>query len=167
MKKIQRMVVILFILALSLSGCGSFIMDHIEDTNGADDFSLASITDEEICQSRSHIAVASITTTSGGKTEIRIGKLSGVMQPDASLASVKASGETLVWHAASVVTSGNLRICIVRNGEEIAGEFPINGEGEIRIENAAGRYTLKIAGESAEFKTEITFQKSNPESGDS
>lgn len=161
MKKIQRMVVILFILALSLSGCGSFIMDHIEDTNGADDFSLASITDEEICQSRSHIAVASITTTSGGKTEIRIGKLSGVMQPDAPLASVNANGETLVWHAVSSVTAGNLRICIVRDNAEIVGDLPINDEGEVRIENAPkGRYTLRIAGESAAFSLEITLEKS-------
>lgn len=164
MKKLSAfLVIMLFIFAL-LVGCGHsgrYFGLSIEDTNGADDFTLCSITEDDICQSKAHLAIASVTSTTGGKTKIHIGELSGVMQPDASLASVKANGETLVWHAVSSVTAGNLRICIVRDNEEIVGDLPINGEGEVRLENAPkGRYTLRIAGESAEFSLEITLEKS-------
>jgi len=160
LKKLSILTAVL-LLVLSLIGCGNYInrFPRIEDANGPDDFTLCSITEEEICQSKAHIAIASITTTNGGKTKISIGELSGVLQPDASLASVGAKGETLVWHAVSSVTAGNLRICIVRDNSEIVGEFPINDEGEVRIENAQGRYTLRIAGESAEFSLEITLEK--------
>lgn len=163
MKKLSAFFVVLLLLFALLAGCGysgQHFGQPIEDVNGPDDFTLCSVTEEDICRSKSHIALASVTSTIGGKTEIRIGELSGVLQPDASLASVRANGETLVWHAVSSVTAGNLRICIVRDNEEIVGDLPINNEGEVRIENAQkGRYTLRIAGESAAFSLEITLEK--------
>ena len=160
MKKRPALLIATLLLFVFLVGCGHSGLS-IEDTNGAGDFTLCVVTEEDICQSRSHLAIASITSTVGGKTKIRIGELSGVLQPDASPAGVRANGETLVWHAVSSVTAGNLRICIVRDNEEIVGDLPINGEGEVRIENAPrGRYTLRIAGESAEFSLEITLEKS-------
>ena len=163
MKKSALFFIVTLLLFAFLAGCdfhGRFFQS-IEDVNGPDDFTLCSVTEEDICQSQSYFAIASVTSTIGGKTKISIGELSGVMQPDAPLAGVNANGETLVWHAVSSVTAGNLRICIVRDNAEIVGDLPINDEGEVRIENAPkGRYTLRIAGESAAFSLEITLEKS-------
>ena len=152
MKRFLCLITVLSLL-LCLAGCGG-----IEDTNGPDDFSLVTITDEDICGGRfSSSAVMSSTFTSGNKTTLKIKKFSGVK--DSPDARVKANGETLIWRTAITVTAGNFRACIVRDNEEIVGEFPIDGTGEVKIENAAGTYYLRIAGESAAFSLVYTLEK--------
>lgn len=44
----------------------------IENTNSAENFTLCVVTEEDICQSKSHLAIASLKSTVGGKTNIRI-----------------------------------------------------------------------------------------------
>ena len=77
MKKRPALLIATLLLFVFLVGCGHSGLS-IEDTNGAEDFTLCVVTEEDICQSRSHLAIASITSTVGGKTKIRIGELSGV-----------------------------------------------------------------------------------------
>lgn len=154
MKRFLCLITVLSLL-FCLAGCGG-----IEDTNGPDDFSLVTITDEDICSGKlSYSAMMSSTTNINNKLTLKIRKFSGVKEPDSPVARVKTNGETLIFRTDITVTAGNFRACIVRDNEEIVGEFPIDVAGEVRIENAVGTYSLRIAGESAAFSLVCTLEK--------
>ena len=150
-KKILTMVgVIVFVVVV-----GAWIMlggtDHIEDTNGAEDFSLQTITDEDIIN---------MSTGSIGGPEISQSALTG---DTVEFSSEKFTGVYEILYDNFILPSdfevdltayeifgGNFELVVVHNDEIIAVLEPdlfVN----YRLEDVTGTVSLRIAGESASF----------------
>lgn len=151
MKKVRLIAVILTcaVLALSLSAC----VKHIVDTNGDEDFSIQTITDEKIVSGyKSYLAVGSVSTNVGNKHTLRVKKLSGVWQ----LGTVTVDNGSVEIKTDMSVTKGNCRLVLVY-GNEIVYDFNINGT-DTYATNATGKYDIKLVGESAVIRSlEYTF----------
>lgn len=135
-------------LPLALASC----MKHIEDTNGADDHSLTTLTDADLVKgAASSITTSMVQSTINGKTTVKVGKLSGVTQLD----KFKPFSDKVLVYTATV-TSGNLRLVLVREGQIVA-ELPADGgEHIVPLLQEAGSVLLRAAGESAAFK--LTYE---------
>lgn len=134
---------LLLIMTLAAS-CSSLM---IEDTNGDEDSSLATLTDEDILNGYSSISVNSFKTTSNGVTKLSVKQFSGVQ----TVGMIKSGGGT-AFKASVELNSGNLEVVLVKDGE-ITHRIPVNEETEIILDQNSA-YELKIAGESADFSIE-------------
>ena len=164
MKKLKDKLMVVFII---LALIGGFIwsqinaMEHIEDINGPDDYSLAVITDEEIAAkgakqcvggpntSRNKTTFLGVTTTGG--TTYSAKKFSGIWLMD----SWNIMAGDLVFNLYGYeVTGGNFKMCVVHDGEIIAEVEPTeDGYVYFVMDNVdPGVYDLYIAGESAAFE---------------
>lgn len=140
-------IIFLFILV----GCS-----HIEDTNGTDDHSLVTLTDADFLRGYSAgVSNMSVSKTVNEMTSFSVKKFSGISVLERK---IRASGEDLEIRTDTGLASGNLRICVVRDNEEIVAEIDANGNDEILIENANGVYTIVIGGESADFSFTYTYK---------
>ena len=125
--------------------------DHIEDTNGPEDFSLQTITDEEIIN---------MSTGSVGGPKISRGMLTG---DTVEFSAEKFTGVYEILYDNYVLPSdfeldltayeiygGNFKLVVVHNDEIVAvlepGLFV-----EYLLEDVTGTVSLRIAGESASF----------------
>ena len=138
-------------------------MEHIEDANGAEDFSLATLTEADLLASK-------LTCTGGpNRTTGRISlpggwELSGGVKLD----SDKFSGVADILWADYIlpsdfnlrlnhfsVTEGNFRMVVINEGKIIAEVQP--GEDiDLLIEDITGYTVVRIAGESAAFSIVMT-----------
>ena len=164
MRKLKDKLTVVFIL---LALIGGFIysridaMEHIEDTNGAEDYSLAVITDEEITAegrkkcvggpntSTNKTTFMGITTTDG--TTYFSKKFSGIWLMDTW--NIMA-GDLVFSLYGYEVTGGNFMMCVVHDGEIIAEVEPTE-DGCVYFvmdDVEPGVYDLYIAGESAAFE---------------
>lgn len=124
-------------------------LEHIEDTNGADNYTLQQLTDDNIINmdvgalnvGRKKIAVSDTVTYSSHK-------FTGVT--DIFTKNMVANRfDITVNHAA--VNSGNFKMVLVYN-DEIVHEFKLNElTQEFTLKNVKGTVSLRIAGESADF----------------
>lgn len=124
-------------------------LEHIEDTNGADNYNLQTITDSNIINRDIgamglKISNSTITNTTSYSSE----KFTGVEE---------IYGENIVAnrmefninHAS--VTEGNFKIVLLVD-DEIVHEFKLNELMQTYVlENPSGYVSLRIAGESANF----------------
>ena len=153
MKKIIPFILTALVL-FSLTGCS-----HIEDTNGADDHSLVTLTDADFLKGyHSGVTSMSVSQTVGEMTSLSVKKFSGITILEKK---IRASGKDIEIKTDTALAEGNLRICIVRDNEEIVAEIDINGNDEICIENANGVYSIVIGGESANFAFTYTYRLTN------
>lgn len=130
-------------------------LEHIEDTNGADNFSLQTITDDNIINmdigaldyKESKDIITNTTTYSSNK-------FTGV----AEIYGTNMVGnrfEITVNHAR--VDSGNFKIVLLED-DEIVHEFKLNELTQtFTLENPSGYIALRIAGESADFQFDYTI----------
>lgn len=137
--------IMIFFMFLSLTAC-----THIGDTNGDQDFTIETFTDLDIINKSSHMALGFVESNLNGKITIKAKKFSGVY----GIYSVNANNEPLSITVESSCSSGNLRIVLI-NDETIIGDYEINTTDSIDIENANGKYIVKIVGESAKFSLKI------------
>ena len=157
----------LFVLVIVVLVAGGFIfskinaMDHIEDTNGPDDYSLAVITEEQIVStgrkqsvggphtSRSKTTFLGITTTSG--TTYFSDRFSGIWLLDTWNI---LTGDLVFNLYGYEVTGGNFQMCVVHDGQIVAAVEPTE-DGHVYFvmdDVEPGVYDLYIAGESAAFE---------------
>jgi hypothetical protein len=127
-------------------------LEHIEDTNGPDNFALTTITDENI--------INLDTGALGGPN-----KSKGLITGDAiEFSADKFTGVTEIlydnyWGPSDFVLDmtnyeihgGNFRMVVVRDGKIVA-ELEPGMFVEYRLEDVTGTVSLRIAGESAAFK---------------
>lgn len=140
----KKIIIIILFLAVFLGGC----IKQIEDTNGTDDYTIETFTDEDITANRtSYIIVSSFTTTINNVTTVKIGKFSGIYE----LEKTRVPNSNLQYQIASTCTSGNFRIVIVKDNE-ILDDVQINTSKTISYPNANGTYQLRIVGESAKIE---------------
>jgi len=144
-KKIIFLFLFVFIL-VTFSGC-----THIEDTNGAEDYTIETFTDDDIIKKSSYSALGFVETNINGKITIKISKFSGVYE----ITSLNPKNETLVFTVESKCSLGNFRIVLIKD-DAIIRDILINTTEKVEIENANGKYIMKIVGESANFSLTIT-----------
>ena len=132
-------------------------LEHIEDTNGLDDFSLTTITDDDIISMkmgalnpagvhRGKVDIGGVTISSGVKiSSENFTGVHEVLYNNYILPSdfeVNLSGFT--------VESGNFRMVVVHEDEIVATIEP-GLFAEYRLEDVTGRVSVRIAGESAAY----------------
>lgn len=145
-KKITALAISVLIACVCLCSCV-----YIADTNGDDDYSLGKLTEEDIINSTEYqIRSVNSRKEANGTYKYSITGLSGVY----TLKKVEGSYGVLSFNVTITLHSGNLRACVVKNGE-IVREIPIGEFTQINISNPDGKYEIKLAGESASFDLEI------------
>lgn len=164
MKKLKDSLLVIVIFAALIGG---FIysqidaMEHIEDTNGPDDYSLAVITDEEIAAKGKKMCVGGPNTSSSKTTFLGMTTTSGTTYFSDKFSGVRLMdtwniiGGDLVFSLYDYeVTAGNFQMCIVHDGQVISTIEPTeDGYVYFAMEDVEpGVYDLYIAGESAAFE---------------
>lgn len=124
-------------------------LEHIEDTNGAENYALQTITDENIIKrdvgaTGLKISTDAITNTKTYSSE----KFTGVEE----IYGTNIWGNRLeITINHTRVDSGNFKIVLLE-GEKIVHEFALNELSQSYVlENPNGYISLRIAGESADF----------------
>lgn len=129
-------------------------LEHIEDTNGADNYALTTITDQQIIdKSVGALNVSIATDTMSGMVTVSSDKFTGVYEI-LSTNYIGASDFDLRLYDFAV-TSGNFKLCVVHDGE-IAAVLAPEQLVDCRLNDISGSVSLVIAGESAEFSFSIT-----------
>ena len=151
MKKIKKPLIYLLSM-LSLASCGFDNLTHIEDTNGEDDISLCSLTEEVLLEKNPHALFnMSSTNSNNNKTTFKCNIFSGVS--DIASYTIK---EKTSFTVTSLIEEGNGDFFIYQDGKRIYSiGFPYNDT--IVLSDVTGKIYFRIAGESA--KMEITITK--------
>lgn len=146
MKKFCALLLALTML-VSLSACGT----KYEDTNGDADFSLQTITDQDIIHLRTGASGLSYSESSLGdiitSAEYSSKNFNGVEQ--LYLNNFIAPSDIIVYVSTLSVTSGNFRLVVINN-DEIIFDIPLDTFNEqFYFENLTGSVSIHAAGESA------------------
>ena len=127
-------------LAVSMSAC---VFKHIPDTNGDDDFTVVTITDDAILNGPSNsLSNLKVMSHVGFTTTLKIDKFSGVDQ----LEVIRVTSDSKTITTEMTVSSGNCRL-VLMDDKQILYDFDINGTDSYTLE--VGKYRLKLVGESA------------------
>lgn len=142
------------LLCLALAGCGT----QYEDTNGADDYTLQTITDEQIVKLSTGASGLKYSEMDWGlgitSTEYSSKNFNGVEQIYLNNYILPSSFSIYVGYVN--VSSGNFKLAVVNN-DEIIQEIPIDTFNEtIYFDDITGSFAIHVAGESAAFKMHIT-----------
>lgn len=147
---------LLLIVCLSLAACDlkvDFNLEHIEDTNGADDHSLTTITKEELLGNGGAIQFMTVRSEVNNKIEYSVGKFTGVETVEEVRA--KSGVKSITFKVNTTLEEGNMYV-YVRHDGQIVGELAIGKDDALTIEKPTpGKYELCVAGESAKFKMVI------------
>ena len=151
--KQNNLLYILIAVAVVVS-CGySFMtseLKHIEDTNGPDDYTLTTITDENIIkQDMGALNVSKSTGLLNDGVTFKSDKFTGVYRVFQT--NFFFDSDFLMDVAGFWVNSGNLRMCIVNDGKIIATVEP-GMYATFEMSDLNGSFELVIAGESADFE---------------
>lgn len=124
-------------------------LEHIEDTNGADNYTLQTITDENIC--KRDMGALNVTESEdiiGDSVTYKSDKFTGVYEVY-STNTVTNRLEVRVDHAR--VDAGNFKMVLCVD-DEIVHTFALNELMQTFVlEDVKGYVSLRIAGESADF----------------
>ncbi len=134
--------------------CGySFLnsdLKHIEDTNGPEDYTLTTITDENIIkQDMGALNVSKSTGLLNDGVTFKSDKFTGVYHVFQT--NFFFDSDFLMDVAGFWVNSGNFRMCIVNDGKIIATVEP-GMFATCELSDLNGSFELVIAGESADFE---------------
>ena len=128
--------------------------EHIEDTNGPENFKLQKITDEDIAKIEMgslNVSVSNNAVTN--MTKISSKKFTGVYE--VLYTNLLGKSDFFLNIYDLNVNAGNFKIAVVHNGKIIKTLTEENYE-ETLIEDINGTVSLVIAGESADFSFSIT-----------
>ena len=125
-------------------------LEHIEDTNGADNYALQQITDSNIINMDiGALNLVEAKELFNNLPTFRSDKYTGVSE--IYLDNLIANRFEITLYN-TTVRSGNFRIVLVYN-DEIVHEFKLNELMQTyTLENPKGTVSLRIAGESADFE---------------
>ena len=171
----KKVVLLVLSLALVLSFCGCTIIYgklavEIKDRNGEEDFSLAVLTDEELCADITDAYVLIYTGhTEGDETSFADQDMVGDSDRNKAFAEARTpfsgvthihptygKSDSITFTVTSERTSGNMRVYLFNYTTlEIVHDFPVGETESFTVDNAYGNeYEIRIAGESAVFKIE-------------
>lgn len=140
------------------------MVEHIEDTNGADNFTLQTITDENIVNHDMGMigGIGVKTNLFGGSVTISAKKFTGVY--DILYNNYIGKSDFHLQLTGLTVTEGNFKAAVVHN-DKIVDVLEFNSEDpfiDYWLEDIEGSVHLTIAGESAAF--EFSMLKSDYDS---
>lgn len=155
MKRIT-IILLTLLLLLALAGCGT----QYEDTNGVNDFSLQTITDQNIIHLETGASGLSYTETNLGdvisSAEYSAKNFNGVEQIYLTNFLLPSDIEIFIGHMN--VKKGNFKLAVVNN-DEIIHEFPLDAFGDtFRFEDLTGSFSIHVAGESAAFEFHLDIR---------
>lgn len=141
------------VLALALAGCGT----EYVDTNGDDDFTLQTITDENIVKLDLGASGLTYSEQEFGfgitSTEYSSKNFNGV--EEIYLTNYIFPSSFYIYVGYLNVSSGNFKLAVVNN-DEVIREIPIGTFSEqIYFEDIQGSFAIRLAGESAAFQLNI------------
>ena len=148
-KNLLKLILIIVIIGVSIVLFANSI-EHIEDTNGTEDYTVETITDQDIIGlSMGSIGLSKSTSIFSDLITYSSKKFSGVAEIYGTH-MVTNRFEITVYLAE--VKSGNFKIVLIVD-DEIVHEFKLNELSQtFVIEDVNGYICLRIAGESANFK---------------
>ena len=132
-------------MMMFITSCG---LEHIEDTNGEDDYKLSTLTEEDIIDGTNTVVSGSIHSTKGSKHTEKVKKLSGI----SNILNIEDSKSRTVYINFKV-KSGNGIVAIVSNGE-ITHFFETNTDTYVTLRGGQ-EYIVKVAGESCNYELTI------------
>jgi len=157
-KKLPAWAVVPIVLVLIIGFFFLPKMEHIDDTNGPGDFSLATLTDEDIlastlsCTGGPNMATGRITLPGGWElskgVKLYADKFSGVT--DILWADYILPSDFSLDLDHFSVEGGNFRMMVMNQGKIIA-EIEPGDDISLLIEDITGPTCVRIAGESAAF----------------
>ncbi len=154
-ENVKKMLWGIFAVVLVIVGIVWFVNDdleHIEDTNGADDYSLTTITDDQIINksmgSMGFSKTERKSLLSNGTVEFSSKKFTGVYEVFYSNYIGKADFELHLDNF--VVNEGNFKMVVVNDNKIVATIEP-GTTIDYRLEDVTGTVSLIVAGESANF----------------
>ncbi len=129
-------------------------LEHIEDTNGVENFELQTITDDNIVNQDTGAMGVSVKTNSiSNMTEISSKKFTGVYE--VLYSNLIGKSDFLLNIYDLKINSGNFKMVVVHDGEIVHTITPENAE-EFLLEDINGTVSLVVAGESADFSFKIS-----------
>ena len=146
----RKFIAILLItcICLTIGGCGT----TYEDTNGADNFELQTITDENIIHLETGASGLAYKESNLGlllSSEYFSKNFNGVEQ--IYLTNFVGASDIYVYIGHMNVESGNFRLVVI-NDDKIIHEFDLDTFGEeFLFEDLTGTFSIHVAGESAKF----------------
>ena len=147
MKKI--LILIILMMSFSLTSCK---LGHIEDTNGDDDYSLCSLTNDDILNGKFVTKTGSVETRLNNKGSLKAKKLSGVE----TVLNINETNDVNITINFKV-EKGNGVIAIV-NSNKIVHILEANSTKTYNL-LPGGKYSIKIVGESCCFKVSYIIDK--------
>jgi len=137
------------VVSFSLAACGK----EYEDTNGPDDYTLQTITDENIINLDTGASGLSYKETNLGglhSSEYYSKNFNGVERIYQN--NYLGKSDVFVYIGTMSVTSGNFKLAVVLD-DEIIQEIPVDTfNEEFFFEDINGDFSIMVAGESAEFE---------------
>lgn len=154
-KKILTLVGVVVFIAVFALWMFSSDLEHIEDTNGAENYTLQQINDFNIINMDvGAMNVVQAKEAFNNLPTLKSKKFTGVYEVYKT-DIVGNRFEITLYN--TTVKSGNFKIVLVYN-DEIVHEFRLNELYETyTLENPDGNISLRIAGESADFKFSHDF----------
>ena len=171
--KLRNILLILVCLGLMLSLCSCTLLIskfkvETKDLNGEDDFSLAVLTDEDICaEDNVCYCVVFGLDTSGAKSYANKDYLhdGDVVKASATtplsgvslLQTTYGTEETITFTVECDRTKGNVRIVLLDENLDIIHDFSVTEKSSYTVNNAKGKeFEIRVAGESAEFTINVS-----------
>ena len=127
-------------------------MKHIEDTNGADNYSLTTITDKNIVKLNTGCIYEQSDADEPYDNKTQFDMFSGVCE---IFGEDYKNKDFQITVKNISVSKGNLRVVLLLDNQ-IVHEFKLNYQSEqlFELNNATGHIALRIAGESANLELE-------------
>ena len=146
----------LFLVCAVMLACTA-CAEKYEDTNGPEDYSLQTITDEDIIHLRTGASGLSYQESNLGllkSSEYSSKNFNGVEQ--IYLTNFIGKSDVIVYIGHMDISQGNFRLVVINN-EEIIHEFaPDTFNEEFRFADLTGTFSIHVAGESAAFTIAMT-----------
>lgn len=128
-------------------------LEPIADTNGAEDFTLQTITDEDIINNdMGSYKPMSMVSKPGGYLKFSSDEFSGVYEIYYDI--YLGTSDFVVNLENFQVTDGNLKMCVVYDGKVVEVIEPAESV-RYCLEDVKGEVSLMLAGESAAYSFEI------------
>ena len=151
----KRLLVFLLTVSfmLSLTACGI----EIEDTNGPDDYSLETITDENIINMDLGASGSAASSDDASQVVKYSSKNFSGVEEICFVNRIMAS-EVVIDLSTIMVKQGNFRLVVVYN-DEIVHDFDLEEMSQqFKLEDVEGNVSVRIAGESASYEFYLSIQ---------
>ncbi len=175
MKPIKRIFSLIICLSMLVSLCGcTLLMSKLQvetkDLNGEEDFSLAVLTEEDICAKDNVCYCVYYELEPSGEhsdpasdeddfhdADFVTGKANTPLSGVTLLQMTYCKEDTVTFTVDCTPTKGNVRIVLLDETLTIVHDFDVEEKSSHTVNGVKGkRFEIRLAGESAEFTVEVS-----------